>query len=147
MERPAFESYDPALAEMMLDPDFDGANGLTGYLGLRLVEVGPGTAAAEIEVRPELMQPFGAVHGGVVAVLVDQVLGAAIFPSLPKGTWPATLEFKLNYMAPVRSGVIRATSEVIALRRRTAVVQVEVTNNGQPVAAALGTISLNPPKA
>jgi uncharacterized protein (TIGR00369 family) len=74
------------------------------------------------------------------------VLGSAIFPSVPTGTWPATLEFKLNYLAPVRQGTLRATGEVIALRRRTAVVQVEVTNDGQPVAAAQGTISLHPPK-
>lgn len=146
MERPSFESYDPALAEMMLSPDFDDGNGLVGYLGLRLVDVGPGTATAEIAVRPELLQAFGAVHGGVVATLVDHALGAAIFPSVPPGTWPATLEFKLNYLAPVRGGVLQATAIALTLRRRTAVVQVDVTNDGKPVAAALGTISLNPPK-
>ena len=146
MERPAFESFDPALAEAMLDPHFNGNNGMTDYLGLRIVEVTPGRATAEIEVRPELLQAFGAVHGGVVATLVDHVLGASIFPSVPRGTWPATLEFKLNYLAPVREGTLRATGEVIAMRQRTAVVQVEVTNDGKPVAVAQGTISLHPPK-
>jgi uncharacterized protein (TIGR00369 family) len=138
------ESYDPAIAEVMLSQS--GGDGLTEYLGLRLVAVGPGTATAEVEVRPELLQAFGAVHGGVVAALVDHVLGAAVFPAVSRGTWPATLEFKLNYLAPVRDGVIRAVSEVVVLRRRTAVVQVDVTNDGRPVATALGTISLNPPK-
>jgi uncharacterized protein (TIGR00369 family) len=146
VERPAIESFDPAIAEAMLDPQFNGSNGFTDFLGLRIVEATAGTATAEIEVRPELLQAFGAVHGGVVAALVDHVLGAAIFPSVPRGTWPATLEFKLNYLAPVREGLLRATGEVIALRRRTAVVQVEVTNDGRPVAAAQGTISLHPPK-
>jgi uncharacterized protein (TIGR00369 family) len=146
VERPAIESFDPAIAEAMLDPRFDGANGLTEYLGLRIVEATAGRAVGRIEVRPELLQAFGAVHGGVVAALVDHVLGAAIFPSVPKGTWPATLEFKLNYLAPVRDGVLEAVGEVIALRRRTAVVQVEVTNDGKPVAVAQGTISLHPPK-
>ena len=144
MERPTFETYDPAVAEMMMSQS--GGDGLTEYLGLRLVEVGPGTATAEVEVRPELLQVFGAVHGGVVATLIDHVLGAAVFPAVPVGTWPATLEFKLNYLAAVRDGVIRATGRMLVLRRRTAVVQVDVTNDGRPVATALGTISLNPPK-
>jgi uncharacterized protein (TIGR00369 family) len=147
VERPSFESFDADLAAGMTDPQFNGGNGLTEYLGLRIVEVAPGRATAEVEVRPELLQAFGAVHGGVVAAMVDHVLGAAIFPTLPRGTWPATLEFKLNYLAAVREGTIRATGEVIALRQRTAVVQVEVTNDGRPVAAALGTLSLHPPKA
>jgi uncharacterized protein (TIGR00369 family) len=146
VERPTFESFDADIATAMTDPRFTGNNGLTDYLGLRIVEAGPGTATAEVEVRPELLQAFGAVHGGVVAVMVDQVLGAAIFPSVPRGTWPATLEFKLNYLAAVREGTIRATGEVIALRARTAVVQVEVTNDGRLVAVAQGTISLHPPK-
>lgn len=144
MERPTFETYDPAVAEMMLSQS--GGDGLTEYLGLKLVEVGPGTATAEVVVRPEMLQAFGAVHGGVVATLIDHALGAAVFPSVPVGTWPATLEFKLNYLAAVRDGVIRATSQMLVLRRRTAVVQVDVTNDGRPVATALGTISLNPPK-
>ncbi|HEV7762558.1 MAG TPA: PaaI family thioesterase [Acidimicrobiales bacterium] len=147
MQRPAIESFDPAIAQAMLDPHFNGSNAFTDFLGLRIVEVTPGRATAEIEVRPDLLQAFGAVHGGVMAALVDHVLGSAIFPSVPTGTWPATLEFKLNYLAPVRQGTLRATGEVIALRKRTAVVQVEVTNDGQPVAAAQGTISLHPPKA
>jgi 1,4-dihydroxy-2-naphthoyl-CoA hydrolase len=146
VERPSFESFDADVAQAMTDPGFNGGNGLTEYLGLRIVEATPGRAVAEIEVRPELLQAFGAVHGGVVATIVDHVLGAAIFPSVPRGTWPATLEFKLNYLAAVREGTIRATGEVIALRQRTAVVQVEVTNDGRPVAAALGTLSLHPPK-
>lgn len=144
MDRPTFETYDPAVAELMLSQS--GGDGLTEYLGLKLVEVGPGTATAEVAVRPEMLQAFGAVHGGVVATLIDHVLGAAVFPSVPVGTWPATLEFKLNYLAAVRSGVIRATSQMLVLRRRTAVVQVDVSNDGRPVATALGTISLNPPK-
>lgn len=146
MERPTFESFDPAVAEAMLDPSFNGGDGLTGFLGLRLVEVTAGRAVAELEVRPELLQAFGAVHGGVVAVMVDHVLGSAIFPSVPRGTWPATLEFKLNYLAPVRQGTLRATGEVVALRQRTAVVQVEVTNDGRPVAVAQGTLSLQQPR-
>jgi len=80
-----------------------------------------------------------------VASLVDQALGSAVFPLVPPGTWPATLEFKVNYLAAARQGMLRATGTVASLRRRTAVVTVEVENEGRTVAVAQGTISINPP--
>lgn len=140
-----FDSFDPELAEVAMDPTVL-AVGLPGYIGLRMVEIGPDHAIAEVDVRPDLVQQFGAMHGGVVAALVDHMLGTTVFPFLPRGTWPATLEFKINYLAAVRAGVVRATGRTVALRRRTAVVEVEVTNEGEPVAQALGTLSLNAPK-
>lgn len=143
---PTFDSYDPELAAHLLDPDRDLRDGIAGYLGIRIVDVGPGRATAEVDVRDELVHRFGALHGGVVATLVDQVLGSAVYPVAPAGTWPATLEFKLNYLSPVRRGVVRATSRVVSMTTRTAVVQVDVTNGDRPVAVAMGTISLNPPK-
>jgi uncharacterized protein (TIGR00369 family) len=141
------DRFDPELAEFIIGGGGDLMAGLPQYLGLRVVRMDPGEAVVECDVRPELVHGFGVTHGGVVATLVDQVLGSAVFPLLPRGTWPATLEFKLNYLAAARTGVIRATGTVVALRRRTAVVRVEVDNEGRAIAAALGTISLNLPPA
>jgi uncharacterized protein (TIGR00369 family) len=82
----------------------------------------------------------------VLASLLDHVLGSAVFPVVPKGTWPASLEFKLNYLAPVRQGVLRARGDVVVLRRNTAVVRMEATNNDAVVGAGLGTVSLQAPR-
>ncbi|HET6948970.1 MAG TPA: PaaI family thioesterase [Acidimicrobiales bacterium] len=143
---PEFPSFDPRLAAALTADGSELVEGLAEYLGMRVVEARPGVTVVEARVRPELVHRFGAVHGGVVATLVDHVLGAAVFPLVPLGTWPATLEFKLNYLAAARDGVLRATGRVLSLRRRTAVVQVEVVNEGRTVAVALGTISLNSPR-
>jgi 1,4-dihydroxy-2-naphthoyl-CoA hydrolase len=140
----AFPSFDQGLADVLMSQaGLD--DGLSGYLGMQMVEVRPGVAVVETEARDELVHRFGVVHGGVVASLVDQALGAAVLPVIPKGSWPATLEFKLNYLAPARAGTIRATGTVASLRRRTAVVQVEVVNDGRTVAVALGTVSISQP--
>jgi 1,4-dihydroxy-2-naphthoyl-CoA hydrolase len=145
METPTFETFDSELAAFMLGDDGGLTEGLPAYLGMRMVRVEPGVAVLEVEVRPELVHRFGAVHGGMVATLADHALGAAVFPLVPRGTWPATLEFKINYMAAVRGGAVRATGTVLSLRRRTAVVRVDVDNDGRPVASALGTVSLSAP--
>jgi len=141
----AYPSFDPRIAEAMRGPRGGLDEGLAAWLGMRLVSVEPGVAVLEVDVRPDLVHQFGATHGGVVAALVDQALGSAVFPLVPRGTWPATLEFKLNYLAAARDGTIRATATVVTLRQRTAVVRVDVDNGGRAVAAALGTISFHAP--
>jgi len=143
--RPAFETFDPAVAEMMTTAGEMG--GIPDYLGIRTVEVGPGTMTAELDVRPELLNPFGSAHGGTLAALADHVLGAVLYPLIPRGAWAATTELKLNFLAPIRSGVLRARSEVISLTRRTAVVRIDATNDGRLVGAAQGTVTISAPKA
>jgi uncharacterized protein (TIGR00369 family) len=150
----AFPTFDRRLADAMMGVEGGTGvgldEGLSGYLGMRLTRVDPGVAVVEVELRDELVHRFGAVHGGVVAVVVDQALGSAVFPLVPLGTWPATLEFKINYVAAARAGVVRANGRVVSFRRRTAVVQVDVENEDagetRLVAIAQGTISLNAPR-
>jgi len=144
------DRYDEELALGMLRrsraPE-GGETGLPEYLGIHFTDVAPGRCTAEVEIGAHLLNPFGAAHGAVLASLVDHMLGSAVFPLIPRGTWPATLEFKVNYLAPTRAGVLRATSQVISLSRKTAVVSVECENGGRLVGTALGTIALTPPKA
>jgi uncharacterized protein (TIGR00369 family) len=135
------ERYDERTAQAMLRADAS-LTGLPAYLGIRTADVGPARLAAELEVRPELLNPFGTAHGGVVAALVDHVLGSVLYPVIERGRWAATTEFKLNLLAAVREGTLRAEAIIVNMTRRTAVVQVEVTNNGKPVALAQGTVTI-----
>jgi uncharacterized protein (TIGR00369 family) len=120
--------------------------GLPGFLGMELVDVEPGKATTRIAVVPHLLSSFGNLHGGVTAALVDHALGASVLGLVEPGHWPATLEFKLNYMASVQSGLLEARAEVIASTRRTAVVRVDVVNDGRLAAAGQGTVMIMPPR-
>jgi len=143
---PTFDTYEPKVAESILGAGGTMITGLPAYLGVRTVDVGPGTMVAELDVRPELLNPFGTAHGGVLAALVDHVLGAVLYPVIPRGAWAATTEFKLNLLAPVRDGVLRATSQVMTMTKRTAVVRIDVTNNERLVGLAQGTVTISLPK-
>jgi uncharacterized protein (TIGR00369 family) len=76
----------------------------------------------------------------VMAALVDHVLGAVLYPVIDPGQWAATTEFKLNLVRAVRSGTLRAEAIIVAMSKRTAVVQVEVTNDGEFAGIAQGTV-------
>lgn len=121
--------------------------GLPAFLGIRTVSVEPGRLTCELPVTEELLNPFGAAHGGVVSALIDHALGAVCFPVVPRGTWPATQEFKLNFLAPARPGPMVADAAIVSLSKRTAIVRIDVANDGRLVCAAQGTVALMPPRS
>ena len=143
--RPRFEHYDADLAAALGSAHDEGA-GLQGFLGIRLQHVGPGELDVEIDARPELLNPFGNMHGGVIAALCDHVLGMVCYPVIPRGSWAATTEFKLNYLAPVTRGTLRAEARIESLTKRTAVARIRVTNEGRVACLAQGTVLVMPPR-
>ena len=144
---PKFEQFDQGVADAMTRMNNDSKAGLPGFLGVRFTEFGPGRLLAEMEVRREFLTPFGNIHGGIMAALVDHVLGCVLYPLMPRGAWAATTEFKLNYLAPVKDGTLIAESSVVALTRATSVVRVEVSNGGRLACVAQGTLLIREPKA
>ncbi|HUZ44531.1 MAG TPA: PaaI family thioesterase [Acidimicrobiales bacterium] len=143
---PEFPAFDPAVAEGMVGTGAVMA-GIPEYLGIRTVEAGAGRLVAEVAVREELLNPFGALHGAVLSALADHVLGAVVYTVVERGYWAATTEFKLNFLAPVRTGTVRAESSIISMSRRTAVVRIDMENEGRAVAAVQGTVTIVPPRA
>jgi 1,4-dihydroxy-2-naphthoyl-CoA hydrolase len=142
---PDFPWYNPQLVERARDARVADA-GLPGYLGIRILEIGPGRLVAALQVRPELLNPFGSLHGGALAALVDHVLGAVLYPVIEPGAWAATTEFKLNLLAPVREGELTAEAVIVSMTKRTAVVQITVTNQDRLAGLAQGTVLVMPPR-
>ena len=75
------------------------------------------------------------------------MLAAFRNPSGERAGWVATLELKINYLAPVKAGTIEAKGKVEALRKQTAVARVDVLNDGKLVAVAQGTLYLPEPSS
>lgn len=141
------DRYDAEFGAGMVAHSRGDVRGIPEYLDMVITDVGPGWLSCELEVHDDLLNPAGVAHGAVVASLIDHVLGTTIMPLLPTGSWPATLEFKVNYTAPARVGLLQARGEVRSVSKRTGVVEVECTSGGRTVALALGTIAITPPKA
>jgi len=141
-----FDHFDQEVADAFVRIH-EAQPGLPKFLGLRVETVEAGRMVASIEVREEFLNPFKSMHGGILAGMVDHVLGAVLYPVIPRGWWAATTEFKLNYLAPVRTGTVTAEATIISMTKRTAVVRVEVTNDDRAVCAAQGTVLIQQPKS
>lgn len=146
LPRPEFPNHNPATMQALRQARPSSGGGLPGYLGIETVELGPGRLVCSITVRDELLNPFGSLHGGVISALADHVLGAVLYSVIEPGAWAATTEFKLNLLAPVRSGSLVAEADIISMTKRTAVVRIDITNDGRAAGAAQGTVLVMPPR-
>jgi uncharacterized protein (TIGR00369 family) len=139
-----FADFNQQIADAMV-ASVDQGGGLPKYLGVRLQEMTPGRLIATMEIRPELITPVGAIHGGVMAGFVDHCLGCVLYPLMKPRQWAATTEFKLNYLRAVKGGTLTAVSSVLSIGRRSAVVRVDVTNDGALACVAQGTLLISDP--
>ena len=91
-------------------------------------------------VKPELLNSHGSLHGGVAASLADVAVGVAIHHQL-KGKRPvSTVELKVNYLRPVREGVLYARAHVLRIGSTLCVGRVDLTDgNYNAVGTAIVT--------
>jgi uncharacterized protein (TIGR00369 family) len=107
-------------------------------LGLELGEVGPGEVSIHLEVRDELRQNQGVVHGGAVASLIDTAAAFAVITQLELNERVTTTDLTIHYLRPANAGRLTATARIVRGGRRLFVISVEVTNDRQiPVATAV----------
>ena len=82
-------------------------------ISMPLTALSWGECRLELVVQEKHTQPFGTVHGGVCASLVDAASFWAVFSQLDEGLEMTTVELKLNYLAPVSEGRLIAKGRAI----------------------------------
>ena len=117
-----------------------GVGPLAHLLGIRRMTMGDGRCSFDLTVRPDHMNPHGVVHGGVVYSLVDYAMGGALTSQLQPGERCTTLEVKINYLAPVSGGELRAEAWVVERTKRIGVLEARVYgDDDRLVALATGS--------
>ena len=53
----------------------------------------------------ESRNPMGTIHGGWYGTILDSAMACAVMTTLPAGKIQTTLEFKVNIIRPIRTGV------------------------------------------
>ncbi len=117
-----------ALAEMQ--PPF------SRLLGTKIVEATRDRVVAEVLVRKDLANRNGALHGGALMAIADNLGGTATFLNLPQGAGTTTIESKTNFFAAVPLGdIIRAECTPLHRGRTTMVWQTRIIRGDGKLAA------------
>ncbi len=133
-----FDSYKGVFSH----PDNFGM--LVGYC---VDEIVAGHARTSLIIEEKHISPSGATHGGVLSTFVDFSMGAALFKALKKGERCSTIEFKINYISPVKLGeTIYAEAKIKYQGKSHAVMECHVfrkkEEDKKDIAMALGTYNV-----
>jgi len=116
------------------------SRGLMATIGLRPVSKGEGRSAMMVTPAPHLMNPHGVLHGAVLFAAMDTAMGGAVTSLLGDGETCATIEAKINYLAPVTGGRLTATATVIQKGGRVVVAEARATTeDGRLAGVMIGT--------
>lgn len=136
------------MSELELDPRYTEAVAMlvnrSPYFSLLSMEIKDlqwGTCLLEVELGEKHLQPFGMVHGGAIASVVDAAAFWAVFPQVEKGMGLTTVEMKLNYLAPAQKGKLVAQGRCIKMGRTLALGETYV-RNGEGALVAHGTATM-----
>jgi uncharacterized protein (TIGR00369 family) len=110
-------------------------------MGLELLLGEGGRSRLELEVRPQHMNGWGAVHGGVTMTALDVAMAVAARSLEPDGKGVVTIEMKTSFMqAGPPEGRLTATGVCVHRSSGMAFCEAEVRDDGDRlVAKASGT--------
>jgi len=113
-----------------VEPTLDEPTGFDRLYGLVLDDVAEDRATAHVPIRPELLQPGGLVHGGVIASVAESVTSIATWLAVrDEGRSAQGLSNHASFLRPVLGATIHATATRRHKGRGTWVWEVEVTDD------------------
>ena len=128
------EAHKQAAAESLKNVPF------ARLLGFELVDLSTNEAKIRLQMRDELRQPYGVLHGGATASLIDTAMAFAVRTCVPKDVQTTTIDLTVHYLRPHSQGEVVCTAKVERAGKRILTVSAEVYNEaGKLVATALST--------
>ncbi len=91
-------------------------------------EIEYGSLTFEYTIRPEMTNPAGLLHGGVIAGIIDDLIGATVY-SMEKAGHYVTVNLAVDYFSMALGGdLVLAKSRVVKDGRKVIHVECELWN-------------------
>jgi uncharacterized protein (TIGR00369 family) len=115
-------------------------------IGTEWISDDPDDARVRVEIRDELRQPFGLMHGGVMSSLIESVCSRATFGAVYEDGMAAMGQsIDVSFIRPITEGGAEVRAKARHRGRTTWLWQAEVLNDdGKPCALAQMTIAVRP---
>jgi len=121
-------------------PHFDG------LIGTEWLSNDPDDARVRLQIRDELRQPFGLMHGGVMSTLIESICSRATAGAVyDQGMAAMGQSISVSFVRPVTEGGVEVRAQARHRGRTTWLWQAEVLNDeGKTCALAQMTIAVRP---
>lgn len=108
-------------------------------MGIEVTDLGEnGRATLTMPYHEKLEQPYGVLHGGSLFTIADAAAAYALAGTTERTKQFVTVEMKINFLAPVKEGIVEAKARVLK-GGRIIPIDVEVFNENKLVAKAIAT--------
>jgi uncharacterized protein (TIGR00369 family) len=88
------------------------------------------------EQPAHVLNPFGTLQGGYLAVFVDELFSTAIASVLEDDEWAMTAECKLNFLRALSPGRLEGDAKVLKRGRALAFLEARVTDDDAVIAVS-----------
>jgi uncharacterized protein (TIGR00369 family) len=105
------------------------------HMSMRLSAIELDKAVIELRTGPCHLQPYGIVHGGVLATLIDTATFWAVYMRIPEESGLVNIDLKLNYLRPVESGLLIAEGRAIRSGNSISYAETNVLNEKRELVA------------
>lgn len=91
----------------------DSRSAAGNWMHFTLEHIEKGTATISLEVRAEMTNPYGNIHGGMMALVMDEVIGWGVV-SLDTDNHYTSLNLNVDFLYAIKQGDrLKATSKVV----------------------------------
>lgn len=98
------------------------------WLALKLEQIQRGQATISIQVRKDMCNPYGNIHGGMMSLLIDEAIGWAIV-SLESDTHYTSLNLNVDFLYAATEGEkITAIANIVRQGKKIVHAEVHVYN-------------------
>ena len=103
-------------------PAADHIQGLGGWLNGKVLKVSEeGDLELEFEVREEMLNPLGTIHGGALAAILDEVMGMQLFLKSNDEDAYFALNISVDFVKNAKFGEqLKVIPQLVRLGRKTA---------------------------
>jgi len=137
-----YEELNPHFKESLLNW-MATKNPFWSLLGMEIIEIKKGWAKIRLPFSEKLANGIGVAHGGAIFSPADSAVGMALIGLVNQDENISTLEMKINFMKPVKSGEIIAEAKIVHRGSQTAIGDVDVRDEkNNLVAKGLATYAI-----
>ena len=114
-------------------------------LSMTVTDLGIGYSVLQVDIENKHFHPFGSIHGGVYASIIDTAAYWAMYCQLDENAGLVSLDLRVNNLAPFKTGRLIVKGQTLKFGRTISLAQAVVTSeDGKMLAHGTSTLMQTP---